>query len=166
MKGIHSIVRWWRIVGVGLAALAVYATLYICRFVEINSLHECRFMPGRELNHIRWLYSDAEWQMMNDPHFGYVWVYFYDLDDDVVDEALANAGVLNSGWPNEWTYVFRKGDDGKYQRIGAFGGDDQLFVPPWYIYGMPSVWCSFGGRDEWVPWRDGRYEGSKGKDKY
>ena len=81
------------------------------------------------------------------------------MDGDGEVELIVDSGTLGRGAANaEWAF-WKKCSSGECKCLGTFYCDDYLVVPPWTIYGMPSIWCSYDDYIERVPWKNGRYKG-------
>ena len=162
--------RWWRIVALIVVTVLfflstefIYAVLYIRRCSKINTEHGSGWVKASELPENCAKYVETHGCPLDEA--GEVRVRYYDIDGDGIDELLTDAGDLGRGAANSWWAIWQKRPSGAYRCLGTFFCNQFNFVPPWYIYGMPAIWCSFDSQDVWVPWKDGRYDGedSNGK---
>ena len=152
--------RCWRVVVISILFFFVlYALLYVGRMYKVNRIHERKFVKVSELPPDCARYIETYGLPHDDPEVGRAYVTSCDIDCDGVLELITDAGELGRGAANSWRAIWRRQPTGRFCCIGRFYSDSHCFVPPWYIYGMPSIWCWYDKCGELVRWRAGRYEG-------
>lgn len=145
-----------------LAAAVIYTGLYIRQARKINRRYGREAVKVSELPGDCARYVDTYGLPLDDPEVGYAWVERYDLDGDGEVELIVDSGCLGRGAANANWAIWKKCPSGEYKCLGTFYCDQFDFVPPWTIYGMPYICCEYDGREEWVPWKNGCYEGKGG----
>lgn len=145
---------WWRI---ALALPAVYAGIYGCRFVQVNRVENREYVMASELPEE----CRAGVELCGEPPETVgVWLTRTDIDGDGRAEWITDAGDYGRGAANSWYNIWKKQKDGTFDGIGEFYCDQYLAIPRPWIFGHPKLLCvESQGFTEWVPWKNGRYEG-------
>ena len=143
-----------------LSVVVIYLTLYILQLCKINAVHGYVYKKASDLPSPCTRYVATYGLPLDDPDVGGVWVVYCDVDSDGEDELIVDDGDLGRGAANALWAIWKKLPTNEYKCLGMFFCDEYNFIPPWTIYGMPYIWCRRNHLNEWVPWRNGCYNGS------